>query len=59
MQNFSITLASYIVKKYNISLSEVESMIDDEWDFIEQEYFIYNASVKYISKELLEIYMVA
>ena len=59
MSNFSITLANYLIKRYGINISEVNAIIEDEWDYIEEHYLSENSSVEDIAKNLISIYMVA
>ena len=59
MPTFSINLSNYLVKRYNINISDAITIIDDEWDYIEAEYFTAQNSIETIAHNLIEIYMVA
>jgi|JTFO01.1.fsa_nt_gb hypothetical protein len=59
MLHFTTKIAEYIVKYYNINRIEAEMMIEDEFDYIEEEFNRGNEDVKAIVKELISIYMVA
>jgi hypothetical protein len=58
MQNFSTKLTTHLFKKYNVKAIDAQLIIEDEWDYIEEEY--YNSStVESVAKDLIEMYMVA
>lgn len=59
MLHFTTKIADYIVKYYNINRIEAQMMIEDEFDYIEEEFNRGNDDVKMIVKELISIYMVA
>lgn len=59
MLHFTTKIAEYIVKYYNINRREADMMIEDEYDYIEEEFNRGNEDVKTIVKELISIYMVA
>ena len=59
MQVFSITLTNYLTKRYNVNLSDAMMIIDEEWDYIEEDYNVNNNTVESIAKNLIDIYMVA
>lgn len=59
MHDFSILLTNYLIKRYGINISDIQSIVEDEWDYIEQEYVNGNHSIEVIAKELVDIYMVA
>jgi hypothetical protein len=59
MVHFTTKIAEYIVKYYNINRVEADMMIEDEYDYIEEEFNRGNEDVKTIVKELISIYMVA
>ncbi|MCD6260045.1 MAG: hypothetical protein J7J31_10640 [Helicobacteraceae bacterium] len=59
MLHFTTKIAEYIVKYYNINRIEADMMIEDEYDYIEEEFNRGNEDVKTIVKELISIYMVA
>ncbi|SMP86331.1 hypothetical protein SAMN06313540_1045 [Epsilonproteobacteria bacterium SCGC AD-308-E02] len=59
MQVFSITLTNYLTKRYNVNIADAMMIIDEEWDYIEEDYNINNNSVENIAKNLIDIYMVA
>lgn len=59
MHDFSIQLTNYLIKRYEINISDIQNIIEDEWDYIEQEYVEGNSSIEIIAKELVNIYMVA
>ena len=59
MPTFSISLTAYLIKRYNINISEATTIIDDEWDYIEAEYICGQNTIEEIAKNLIEIYMVA
>ena len=48
-----------MVKYYNINRTEAQMMVEDEYDYLEEEYNRGNEDVKMLVKELLFIYMVA
>ena len=58
MHDFSISLTNYLIKQYGINISDIQNIIEDEWDYIEQEY-VNGDCVEVIAKELVDIYMVA
>lgn len=59
MLHFTTKIVEYIVKYYNINRIEAEMMIEDEFDYIEEEFNRGNEDVRAIVKELISIYMVA
>ncbi len=59
MLHFTTKIEEYIVKYYNINRIEANMMIEDEYDYIEEEFNRGNEDVKTIVKELISIYMVA
>lgn len=59
MPELSIQLTNYLIKRYDLNISDITNIIEDEWDFIEQEHVERNHSIELIAKELVEIYMVA
>lgn len=59
MTSFSITLANYLIKRYDINITDATTIIEDEWDYIEQEYANENSNLQEIAENLISIYMVA
>jgi len=59
MHVFSITLTNYLTKRYNINVADAMMIIDEEWDYIEEDYNINNNAIENIAKNLIDIYMVA
>ena len=59
MLSFSAGIIEYIVKYYNINRAEAILMVEDEWDYIEQEFVAGNDNTAAIVSELITIYMVA
>ena len=59
MQAFTISIINYLAKYYYINRDEAKEMVNDEWDYIEQEYINASLSPKDIAKYLISIYMVA
>ena len=59
MLTFSVTLTNYLSKKYNIKISDAMMIIEDEWDYIEEEHLILSNNIEDIAKNLVNIYMVA
>lgn len=58
MNIFIDELNRHLVKYYNIKTVEVESILDDEWEYVEDEY--YNSTpVDEVAKNLITFYMVA
>ncbi len=59
MQIFSITLTNHLTKRYNLSVADAMMIIDEEWDYIEEDYIVNQNSVENIARNLIDIYMVA
>lgn len=59
MTSFSITLANYLIKRYDINISDATMIIEDEWDYIEREHANENSNLQDIAENLISIYMVA
>ena len=58
LRTFNVTLTNYLIKKYNVKISDAMMIIEDEWDYIEEEFFL-ESSVENIARDLVDIYMVA
>lgn len=59
MTTLSAVLTSYIVKRYNINIDDATMIVNDEFDYIEERFESDQCTIASISKELIEIYMVA
>ena len=59
MNEFSLKIAEFIFKYYNINRLEISMMIEDEIEFIEEAFYENERDVKSVAKELISIYMVA
>ncbi|HEY9202972.1 hypothetical protein [Sulfurimonas sp.] len=59
MQAFTISIINYLAKYYYINHDEAKEMVNDEWDYIEQEYINAKETPKDIAKYLISLYMVA
>ncbi len=59
MLDFSLELIKCLTKHYNIKTDDAAVIVEDEWEYIEQEYLNEASSVESIAKELINIYMVA
>lgn len=59
MLSYTTTLTQYIVKHYNINISDATNIVEDEWDYIEQIYLSEEISMESIAQDLIDIYMVA
>ncbi len=59
MLNYKTALVNYIVKYYNINVLEVHSIIEEEWDYIDEISESENATLESVAKEIIDIYMVA
>jgi len=51
-------LSEHLLRYYNIRTNEVESIIEDEWDYIE-EHYLYSTPISTLAKDLVDCYMVA
>ncbi|MDD5372451.1 MAG: hypothetical protein PHO62_03370 [Sulfurimonas sp.] len=56
---FSTKIINRLSKYYNINKDDARAIVEDEWDYIEQEFVSQDSSVEDIAKELISIYMVA
>ncbi len=59
MSAFTISIINYLAKYYYINRDEAKEMVNDEWDYIEQEYINAKETPKDIAKYLISLYMVA
>ncbi|TKI68386.1 hypothetical protein FCU45_10260 [Sulfurimonas crateris] len=59
MPAFTISIINYLAKYYYINSDEAKEMVNDEWDYIEQEYINGSNTPKDIAKYLISLYMVA
>lgn len=58
MDIFIENITKHLVKYYNIRLSIAEAIVEDEWEYIEEEYF--NATeLKEVTRNLVNVCMVA
>ena len=58
MNIFIKNLSAHLLRYYNIRTNEVESIIEDEWDYIEEKY-LYSTPISTLAKDLVDCYMVA
>ena len=58
MNIFIKNLSAHLLRHYNIRTNEVESIIEDEWDYIEEKY-LYSTPISTLAKDLVDCYMVA
>ena len=58
MNMYIKNLSEHLLRYYNIRTNEVESIIEDEWDYIEEQY-LYSAPISTLAKDLVDCYMVA
>lgn len=58
MPLFTHQLAAYLVKTYGMNLSEAHSIIDEEWEFVEEQ-MVEGEAVCSVAEALVDIYMVA
>jgi len=58
MLSFSAQIITDLIKYYNLTHEESESIINEEWDYIE-EFFYEDIASKDVAKKLVTIYMVA
>lgn len=56
---FSAEIINYISKYYTINIDDVRAIVEDEWDYIEQEFIAQESSVQDVAKEIVSLYMVA
>ncbi len=59
MLAFSTKIINYICKHYNINRDDAAAIVEEEWDYIEQEFVAQESSAEDIAKELISLYMVA
>ena len=58
MNIFIGELKKHLVKYYNIRANEVESIVEDEWEYLDDEY-LNSTPVDEVAKNLIAFYMVA
>ena len=58
MDIFIDNITKYLVKYYNIRMSIAEAIVEDEWEYIEEEYFN-TAELKEVARNLVNVCMVA
>ena len=58
MDIFIDDVTKHLVKYYNIRKSIAEAIVEDEWEYIEEEY-VNNTSVYEVTKNLVNLCMVA
>ncbi len=58
MPLFTHKLAAYLVKEYGMNLSNAHIIIDEEWDFIEEQ-MVLGEEMQGVADALVDIYMVA
>ncbi len=59
MQQLSSELISFLVRYYDVNITNASIMVEDEWDYVEDRVFLNDGSIEHIAKELIDIYMVA
>lgn len=59
MTSFSMELVHYLMKHYDLHITNASIMVEDEWDFVEQNALLDEGTVEHVAKELMNIYMVA
>ncbi len=59
MPAFTISIINYLAKYYYINQDEAKEMVNDEWDYVEQEFINGVQTPKDIAKYLISLYMVA
>lgn len=59
MQTFSKKIVERLHKHYGLNRDEAQALVDEEWDYIEEEFVNETSSVENIAKNLISFYMVA
>jgi hypothetical protein len=59
MPTFTSDLEKYIFNRYAINSANITIMIEDEWDYIEEQMMDPEGSIEHIAKELIAMYMAA
>ncbi|MEA1920583.1 MAG: hypothetical protein U9N52_12130 [Campylobacterota bacterium] len=59
MPTFTSDLEKYIIRRYAINSYNISIMIEDEWDYIEEQMHNPDGSIEHIAKELVDMYMAA
>ncbi len=59
MLAFTAEIINCIYKYYNINKEEAKEIVNDEWDYIEEEFVKGEMSTKELAKNLIFLYMVA
>ncbi len=59
MLTFTAEIINCIHKYYNINKEDAQEIVNDEWDYIEEEFVKEQSSAKEIAKNLISLYMVA
>jgi hypothetical protein len=59
MPTFTSDLEKYIMHRYAINSANITIMIEDEWDYIEEQMMDPDGSIEHIAKELIAMYMAA
>jgi hypothetical protein len=59
MQTFSKKIVDRLHKYYGLNRDEAQTLVDEEWDYIEEEFVNETSSVENIVKNIISLYMVA